>query len=74
MLQKISGQSNVEKIWLSIISLNLYNFRYFANVEQTRHEKKMLRTQLKENGKLEALKRGKVLDECGKVIDPKSVQ
>lgn len=74
MLQKISGQSNEKKNWFSIIFLNLFNFRYFANVEQTRHEKKKLRTQLKEIGKLEALKRGKVLDECGKVIDPKSVQ
>jgi hypothetical protein len=46
---------------------NFKIFRYFSQGEGTREERKMLKQQIREQGKQEALKRGKVLDEYGNV-------
>lgn len=43
--------------------------RFFAFGDETRHERRMHRAELREIGRQEAMKRGKTVDENGKVID-----
>lgn len=46
--------------------------RYFCPMEESRQERRIRVAKLKETGRQEALKRGKVLNEEGKVVYPKS--
>jgi hypothetical protein len=38
-----------------------FNFRYFSHQEESRAERRAINAQIRENGRLEALKRGKTL-------------
>lgn len=43
--------------------------RFFESGEESRHERRTKRAELRENGRQEAIKRGKVLDANGKVVN-----
>lgn len=45
-----------------------YN-RFFSHAEDTRQARRIKQAEIRENGRQEALKRGKCLDENGKVIN-----
>lgn len=45
-----------------------FSGRFFSAYEDTREERRMSKAKLRENGRLEAIKRGKTVNENGKVI------
>ncbi|CAD7083729.1 unnamed protein product [Hermetia illucens] len=55
----------------SAVILGDFRQRYFEFGEETRKERRMRRAELREIGRQEALKRGKTIDENGKVIKNK---
>lgn len=48
-----------------------FRLKFFASGDETRYERRMQRAELREIGRQEAIKRGKVVDKNGKVIDNK---
>lgn len=56
---------------IEVITDDIADFRlkFFASGEETRHERRIQRAELREIGRQEAIKRGKVLDENGKVVN-----
>lgn len=68
--EKISEYSTDEKNTTENQNYIDFRERYFCHGEDTRQERRMKRAELREHGKQEALKRGKMLDENGKVYIP----
>lgn len=68
--EKITEYSTDEKNTTENQNYIDFRERYFCHGEDTRQERRIKRAELREHGKQEALKRGKMLDENGKVYIP----
>lgn len=58
---------------VEVVTDELADFRlkFFASGEETRHERRIQRAELREIGRQEAIKRGKTVDANGKVVNTK---